>query len=135
MSEQPCTEHGFIACSRCVVITDAARRMSDEINGRIAFINWDVLVRTCMAFRLDDGTTDAVLYPDRKTALTYNHRACAVFYFRNCLGGTNPKDCQIFLNLNRAAYENDRVRWVDPESPDLILSNRGYDFMSGRRTK
>jgi hypothetical protein len=125
--------HRLRICSRCITVTDAAKRMSGEINLRIMCQPWDVLTHTCMAFRLDDGTSDGVLYPNRKTALQYQLRPCCVFYFRNSLGGTNPLDCQIFLTVNRIAYESDRVTWTDPESPDFIISTRSAEIMKGVR--
>jgi hypothetical protein len=124
--------HGLRLCSKCIVISDAAKRMCDTINAMICFRPWDQLVRVCMAFRLDDGTTDGTFYPNRATALRYQLRPCCVFYFRNCLGGARPLDCQIFLNVNRVAYETDRIAWTDPESPDIIVSTRGFDHMTGR---
>jgi hypothetical protein len=124
--------HGLELCSRCTQVTDAARRMAEGIGVRIVFTPWDLLVRSCMAFRLDDGSTDGVLYPDRKTALSYQLRPCCVFYFRNSPGGVDAFDCQIFLNINRLAYENDRITWVDPESPDFIISDRSAQIMRGK---
>lgn len=109
--------------------------MTNQINGIIVFTAWDVLVHGCMAFRLDDGTSDGVLYPDRKTALRYQLRPACVFYFRNAMGGVNPRDIQLFLDINRLAYQNDRVAWVDPASPDIIMSGQGYDVMRNKRVR
>lgn len=133
MSDVELCRHGLASCERCVVVTDAAKRMSELINLLILCQPWDALIHGCLAFRLDDGTSDNVLYPNRQEALKYQLRPCAVFHFRNSPGGVNPKDCQIFLNISRMAYENDRVAWTDPASPDLIMSQRGYDYLSGKR--
>lgn len=129
MAKGPCKPHGMIACSQCVVIEPAAQRMAGIINLIILSQAWDVLIHGCMAFRLDDGTSDLTIYPDRKTALTYQLRPSLVFHFRNTPGGVNAFDCQIFLNIHREAYENDRIAWTDPESPDLIVSTYGADRM------
>jgi hypothetical protein len=125
--------HSLKLCSRCVEITDAAKRMADMINAMVTFSPWDVLVHHCMAFRLDDGTTDGTMYPNRKVALRHQLRPCCVFYFRNCPGGTNVLDCQIFLNVNRLAYESDQIAWIDPESPDFIISTQSAERMKGIR--
>jgi hypothetical protein len=125
--------HGMRVCSRCVVITDAAKRIADNINLRIAFTPWEVLVRSCMTFRLDDGSTDGTFYSSRKVALTWQTRPSCVFYFRNCPGGVGVRDIQIWLNMQRAAFESDRIAWIDPESPDLIISTRSGDILRGRR--
>lgn len=129
MTNDVCQNHGLRVCSRCIVVDDAARRMSGLVNAYITFTPFDELIRSCMAFRLDDGTTDGTLYPNRKVALAHQRRPCAVFYFRNCGGGVKPHDCAVFLALNRLAYENDRIAWTDPDSPDLIVSTAGYDHM------
>jgi hypothetical protein len=127
-----CKKHGLMACSYCVVITGAAVRMASIVNSMITFRQWDELVHGCMAFYLDDGDSDMTLYPDRKTALQYQLRPTCVFYFRSCPGGVSPRDCQIFLNINREAYKNDRIAWTDPQSPDLIISDYGAQNMRRR---
>jgi hypothetical protein len=119
-------------CSQCVIPDDAARRMTAEINLALFAVPWDQLVHSCMAFRLDDGTTDHTLYPNRQTALTYQLRPAGVFYFRNALGGVQLRDIAIWLAMQRAAYENDRIAWVDPASPDLIISTKSGDYLRGR---
>lgn len=132
MSNDELCRHKLRLCTKCRVVGDAARRMSDTVNMRIAFTQWDLLANACMAFRLDDGTTDDVLYPTRKVALQYQLRPCCVFYFRNAMGGVNPFDMQTFLDMQREAYSNDRIAWVDPDSPDIIISHQTYDHLTGR---
>lgn len=133
MISDTCEKHGLKVCSQCITIDDAARRMAAHVNQDLVTFDWDVLVRSCIAFRLDDGTSDGVLYPNRRTALVHQLRPVAVFYFRNCGGGVEPHDCAVFLGLHRLAHENNRVAWQDPDSPDLIVSTAGYDHMRGRR--
>lgn len=128
----PCTPHGMVACSRCIVIDDAARRMCAEVNLVIVGTPHDLLVRAWQAFRLDDGTTDHTLYPSRSSALSYQLRPCGVFCYRNALGGLPLRDAAIWLAMQRAAYEADNIAWVDPASPDIIVSTAGYDHMRGR---
>jgi hypothetical protein len=117
------------ACSQCAVIDDAARRMCAEINLTVFAVPHDQLVHSCMAFRLDDGSTDHTLYPSRETALTYQLRPACVFHFRSALAGVSLRDMAIWLGMLREAYANDRIAWVDPASPDLITSTRAYDHM------
>lgn len=92
-------------------------------------LDWNVLATHCMAFRLDDGTTDRTLYPDRATALKFQHRPACVFWFRNAMGGVTARDMAIWLAVQRLAYENDRIAWTDPASPDIIISTHGGDVM------
>jgi len=127
--------HNLVICSRCVQVSDAARRMAGTINLITLFTPYDHLMNSCMAFRLDDGSSDAVLYPSRRVALQYQLRPCCVFYFRHTPGGVNSADCQIFLDVNRVAFENNRVAWTDPESPDIIISDRSAQIMRGKRVR
>jgi hypothetical protein len=90
---------------------------------------WGELVSSCMAFRLDDGSTDGTLYPSRAVALRYQLRPACVFYFRNSLGGVPVRDIAIWLNMQREAYANDRIAWIDPESPDLIISDESAQHL------
>lgn len=136
--------HGLVICSRCVIVTDAARRMSDAINARITFGSWEL--RNCwMAFRLQDGSTDGNIYDSKIAAINHvsDYKYWAFFCFRNAMGGANPFDCQLFLDLHRHAYVNGG-QLPDPDAkhpqnsrlstggPDLIVSSAGYDKITGR---
>lgn len=132
MGKPQTCEHGLIVCRHCTEVSDAAKRITAEIMMAVTFLPWDVLAHHCMAFRLDDGTTDRALYPTRKIALSHQLRPCAIFYFRNAMGGVTAQDISLWLALQRLAYENDRIAWVDPESPDIIVSTMGADVMRAR---
>lgn len=129
-------KHGLVLCSRCVVVTDAARRMSDLVNLMITCKSWDELQNGYMAFRLDNGSSDGVLYDSKQTAAKFtDDKRHAYFCFRQAMGGANARDCQIFLDLNRYAADNG-VPMAEPyakKQSNLILSTAGYDFMVGRR--
>ena len=138
--------HGNVICRRCTVITDAARRMSDHINARLAFSDpWEI--RNCwMAFRLQDGSTDGNLYDSKPDAMRHvsDYKYWAFFCFRNCLNGANPFDCQVFLEYNRHLYTNGG-QLPDPDArhpqnsrlitggPDLIMANDLYDRINNRQ--
>lgn len=96
--------------------------MCDAINARIVFTHIDELSRGWMAFRLADGGSDNVLYDSRRAAIEHqsNEFLCAYFSFRSCLGGANPKDCQLFLDMHRHVYDNGG-RLANPEAPDLMM--------------
>jgi len=114
-------KHGMAVCARCVVVTDAAKRMSDHINARVAFTPPDELFHNpYMAFALADGSTDGVLYPTKADAVSHQsneYRYC-YFSFRSAMAGANPKDCQLFLDVHRHTYEQGG-RLTAPE--DLIM--------------
>jgi len=108
--------------------------MSDNINARLAFTpHWEI--KDCwLAFRLEDGSSDGTLYDTRADALRFqlHPELCAYFCFRNALGGVNPHDCQLFMDMHREAYDHG-MGLHDPDAPRLIISSYGYDRMSGRR--
>ena len=127
--------HNLEICSRCVVPTDAAKRMADTINLKIISHTWDELVNGYMAFKLADGTSDNVLYDSHAVAARHTDETqCGYFCFRSGMGGVNAKDCQILLNVWRAAHDAG-IPMAEPDvkrQPDLIISTWGYDVMSGR---
>lgn len=114
-------KHGNAVCSRCIVITDAAKRISDQINGRITFTQPDDLFHNpYMAFALEDGHTDGVRYPTKAETVRHQsneYRYC-YFSFRTAMAGVSPKDAQIFLDMHRHIYEQGG-RLIDPE--DYIM--------------
>ncbi len=131
----PLCKHGNAVCSMCVQITDAARHMADQINAQITFRNsWD-LRNSYMAFRLDNGSTTGTVYDSKQDAMRFtDEQYHAYFCFRQGLAGVTPLDCQVFLNVHRWAHENG-AKWNDPDlkySPDILVSTRGYDIMTGR---
>jgi hypothetical protein len=125
-----CAAHGHQICPICDPVTDAARRMCDLINLHlVANVPTDIRFKW-MAFRLSDGTSDNVMYDTREDCIKHqlHESLCAYFTFMNCLGGANPVDCQIFLNLHRQAYDAG-MRLHEPEAPQLLVPTRGHDDM------
>jgi len=73
---------------------------------------WDSVGRF-MAFRLDNGSSDKVLYPAKKAAVRHNDE------FRHCFirlhpGGMTACEAQIMLAFHRKAYDAG-FRLADPE--------------------
>lgn len=132
-----CARHGLVLCHKCVIVTDAAKRMSGFINAMVVFKSWEELRNGYMAFRLDDGSSDGTLYDSKPDAVKFtDEKRHAYFCFGSAMGGSNPRDCQIFLDLHRYAYDNG-IPMAEPfakRQPNIILSTRGYDIMTGRRT-
>ncbi len=125
--------HGRAICSRCVIITDAAKRMSGNINAHVVFTDPGQLRGSWLAIRLADGSCDGVLYGTKADAIRHqlHEQLCLYFPLGRALGGANPKDCQILLDLHRHIYDAGG-RLADAEAPDLIVSTRGYDILTGR---
>lgn len=125
--------HGKVVCEKCVVITDAARRIHDAIG--LAVVSHDVgeVSRSWMAFSLQDGVTDNVLYPSQTDARNHQldeNRYCYI-WLRVCLAGMPVKDAQIWLDAMRQAHDNG-YRMKDPR--DMIIFPQGKDQMITRPT-
>lgn len=132
MSPKRC-EHGLIICEKCVVVTDAAKRIHDAIG--LALVGHDIeeVSRSWMAFALQDGHTDHVLYPSQRDARTHQldeNRFCYI-WLRTCLGGMPVKDAQLFLDAMRQAASNG-YRMKDPR--DAIIFPQGREQLITRPT-
>lgn len=109
--------------------------MSDTINLKIVSFPWDMLCNGYMAFSLADGTSDGTIYDSQRDAARFNDpKRYAFFCFRIALGGANARDCQLFLNVNRAAADAG-IPMAEPDikrQRSIILSTRGHDILTGR---
>lgn len=74
-----------------------------------------------MAFTLADGQTDHTIYPSKSAAISHQSNEFLYLYIclRGCVSGMPAKDAQLFLDMNRDAYDHN-MRLSDPEAPDLI---------------
>lgn len=127
--------HGLVpeGCRQCCLIEPSGERMADLINLKVIAFPWDMICESWMAFRLDTGDSDNVLYATRKDAIAHqpDERWCCYFKMRAAMGGVKPLDCQLYINLHRQAYDGG-MRLSEPEAPDLIMSTRAYDVMTGK---
>jgi hypothetical protein len=115
-------KHGRTICSQCVVVTDAAKRISDAIRLAVCFHPWEEISTGWMAFALADGTTDHVVYPSKSEAIRHmsdEFRYCYV-HLAGCASGMPPKDAQLWLELHREAYDSG-LRLAEPKAPTLIF--------------
>lgn len=99
-------------------ISDAAKRMSDIVNGITVAQPWEVRTRSWLAFRLEDGESDGELYDSLPDAR--NHQAdeklCCYLTLRSAINGMDPKEAQVFLDFHRMAYDAG-FRMTDPDAP------------------
>jgi hypothetical protein len=109
--------------------SDAAKRMSDIVNGIMVAQPWDVRIRSWIAVKLADGDTDGELYDTQQDAR--NHQSdeflCAYLPLRTCGGGMQPRECEAYLAFHRMAYDNG-YRLPDPDrrmpqrqAPQLVM--------------
>jgi len=125
--------HGHTICKECIDIGDAAKRMSDAINGLVSFTPvWDLRTKW-IAVRLSDGGYDGTLYDSRDDAISHqlDERFCAYVCMGTMISGAKPLDCAIYLEFHRQAYDNN-MRLHEPEAPQLIMPTAGYDRLTGR---
>jgi hypothetical protein len=129
----PKCRHGLRLCHECIMIDDAAKRMSTYINSLVAFNNPFNLREVWVAIKLEDGSSDGNLYATREEAIRHQHdeRFCAYAWMGNMLSGAKPLDCAIFLEYHRQAYDAG-MRLHEPEAPSLIMPTAGYDKLTGR---
>lgn len=110
------------------MVSDAARRISDTINLHITFNNeWEINTKW-LAFRLADGSSDGAIYDTRDQAIEHQPfpDRCCFFTFRSAMGGTTPRDCQIWLEMERNASDA-RMRMHEEKAPQLIIPTSYYD--------
>lgn len=105
--------------SEPVAITDAAKRMSDIINGIIVAQPWEVVTRSWMAFQLVDGESNGELYDSLPAARRYqsDETRCCYVTLRSSPGGMTPREAQAYLDFHRSAYDAG-FRMADPDAPD-----------------
>jgi hypothetical protein len=123
---KPLCKHNLVICRQCVAVTDAARRIFDAINMKVVSKPFDELARSWMAFRLDDGTTDGNLYPSKQSAMDHvsNEFHYVYFFMRGALSGSNPVDCQLWLEFQRHAYDSGH-RLSTPNADLIMPLSRG----------
>jgi hypothetical protein len=129
-----CLKHGNQVCSKCVVVTDAAKRMCDAINLHLVCQPWEALVGSWLAFALTDGSSKGEVYDTYQDAVRHNDpKRYAIFAFRNAMGGANARDCQLFLEMHRAATDAG-IDWAEPKQnrSSLIIPTRGHDILTRR---
>lgn len=115
-------------------LLDAGKRASDTVNNFLTLQEpWEI--RNCfLAFKLADGSTDGVLYDSMKDAAKHqkgDEQRYHYFCFRNCLGGTNPREMAIVIKFARDAYLNPRLRMIDPDDQfggkQVLMTQARYD--------
>lgn len=104
---------------------DAAKRLSDNVNGFVFKYTIDELLRGWIAISLADGATDGNLYDSRKAAVCHqlNPHHYAYMCLKGTAGGMDVKEAFTFLEFHRAAYDAG-FQLSDPDA-----RNGGYDLM------
>lgn len=118
--------------------SDAAKRMSDIVNGLIVAQPWDVRTRSWIAVKLQDGDWDGNLYDSQHDARTHqtDEFLCSYLPLRTAGGGMQPRECEAWLSFHRAAYDAG-YRLPDPDraipqyaAPQLVMPLAREDLHS-----
>jgi hypothetical protein len=133
MPRRELCRHGHAICTQCLVVSDAAKRMADIINGIVTFTPLWELRNKWLAIRLQDGGYDGVVYDSREEAIRHqiDERFCVYVCMRTMMQGAKPIDCEIFLEVHRQAYD-EGMRLHEPEAPQIIMPTGVYDRIMGR---
>jgi hypothetical protein len=94
--------------------------MHDGVNLALVFNDFETCRHGWMAFALADGNTDHVVYPSKQAAIDHqpDEFRDAYLHLGKIIGGMPLKDCQLWLDIHRHAYDN-RMRLTNPV--DLIM--------------
>lgn len=131
LSKPRCRAHGNIVCSMCMVADDAAKRCWEQVKNVAHHKTWEERINAFLAIRLQDGSTDGVLYDSKRDAVRHckgNEQWYAFFSFRTApVGFASPKEAAVFLAYHRMVYDQGG-RLPDPDDrhggPDMILPDR-----------
>jgi hypothetical protein len=109
---------GNLVC-RHTPLSDAGKRMAEIVMNVRTAKDWDDLKDGWMAFKLEDGDSDRVIY-DSKNDAVWQHRNKASLYFylslRQCMHGMTPDEATKILAMVRV--QSDRGRYK-PTPDDL----------------
>lgn len=119
-----CRHHRTL-CAECIVITDAAKKMSEAVALAIIANPPEITAHGWMAFALADGSTDHAIYPSKQAAIDHQSNEFRYCYLNlaQCLGGMPVKDAQLWLDLHRQAYDNG-LRLTDPNQSLIMPQGR-----------
>jgi hypothetical protein len=121
-------------------VLDAAKRVADIINGQAVAQPFDVLVRSVMAFRLSDGTSDGELYDSQETAKAHQGATpCMYLSLREAPGGMLPMQAQSVLTYWRMIHDagggpdsGPRAMVMPLAREDLLSQMKRMAAISGR---
>jgi hypothetical protein len=103
--------------------TDAAKRVSDATHLQWVAGGWENTVGKWMAFKLEDGRTDNVLYDTKRDAVRHQFDEFLAFYIKLHPGGMSVCEAEVMLKVHRQIYLNG-YRLTDPDA-----KNGGRDFI------
>lgn len=122
--------HGNQICAKCVVVTDAGKKISDAIRLALVFKSFEETSHGWMAFRLHNGDTDHTVYPTKRAAIDHqlgDEKWYCYFYLGRAMGGVTPQDAQLWLDFQRYIYDSGAsLREPDVDVMMPLARGRGY---------
>ena len=119
-------------------LRDAARRASDTVNTYLAYRGWDEIKHCWLAFTMDTGESDGVLYESKRDAVRHQSDEFKRFYvaLRGLgPGGAKPHEMAVFFQFQRDAYDAG-FRLPDPDAkdggPEVLMTAAQHDYYRGR---
>jgi hypothetical protein len=103
--------------------SDAAKRVSDATSLAWVAYGWEGYVGHWMAFSLQSGISDQILYPTKRAAVVHVDNEFRYMYVKMHPNGMMPCEAEIMLKFTRSAH-GAGFRLADPDAksggPDLI---------------
>jgi hypothetical protein len=108
------TQRHQVWCSHVNGHTDAAQRFSDTYNLHRIGAGYDAIGKW-FAARLDDGTTDNVLYDDKYSCVIHQkHNEQFYTFVKICPSDMDPCEAEVMLGTARKLYKGG-MRMADPD--------------------
>jgi len=105
-------------------LKEAGKRMSDILNLRL-IVDGPAVTGKWMAFSLQDGRGDSVLYDTRPDAIRHQFHETLAHYEQMRPKSWTPDECAMTLHFARAAYD---AGWrPEPDAPAHIMPVRNED--------
>lgn len=126
-----CPLCGNIVC-RHMAISTAGQKVSDIVTNIRISQDWDAVKDGWMAFRLEDGWSDGVVYASRADVLRFHrNRADKYFYFsmKTAIAGLPPDHATMMLAMTRVQSLRGRYNPTE-DSLDPIPRLTMEDYVS-----
>ena len=132
MPPSPCPICANLVC-RHMAIQAAGQRMSDTVNNVRMSADWDNIKNGCMAFKLEDGTSDGTIYDTKDDAVWFlRNKASKYFYLalRQCMHGMTPREATQVLAMTRVQAERGRYNPTPEDMREPINPITTEDVMA-----
>lgn len=109
-----------------MALSDAGIRMSDTINNVRMSSDWSNIKDGWMAFALEDGTSDNVIYDNRDDAIRHHRNRAKKYFFvtlKQCIHGMSHREATMMLAMVRVQSKRGRYHpETDRQDPIMPLT-------------